>query len=247
MLAWAIVATIAAGVVAIAAGLVSFAIPTRYRSLLLSFAIGVLLGVAFLHLLPEAASTFPLRPLRDLLMTTLAAMVACHLAEDWHNVNRRSSGNAAIAQSSSSAGGLVLASDAVHNFTDGILIGFAFRVDPNLGVFVTIGIVAHEMPREMSTFAILTDLGWSRSRTLVWGAACRLPAIAAAALAYAALSSAPMVMPYVVAATAGVLLYIAVADLMPALRAKPEIDRGARAGCLLLGALIVAAATYSSR
>ena len=70
---------------------------------------------------------------------------------------------------------------------------------------------------------------------------------AAAGLGFAAISAAPLALPYIVSATAGVLLYLAVADLMPAIHAaRHPHGRLLDAGCVVLGALVIAAASQVS-
>ena len=55
-----------------------------------------------------------------------------------------------------STGFLNLYSTLLHNFIDGLAIGIAFNLgNPKEILPVTIGIIAHEIPREMGDVAIL--------------------------------------------------------------------------------------------
>lgn len=55
-----------------------------------------------------------------------------------------------------STGYLNLISSLLHNFIDGLAIGIAFNLgNPNEFIPITVGIIAHEIPREMGDVAIL--------------------------------------------------------------------------------------------
>jgi len=61
----------------------------------------------------------------------------------------------------------VMAADALHNITDGIILVPAFSVSLELGVVVTIGIVVHELVQEISEFFVLRDAGYTTQEALV--------------------------------------------------------------------------------
>ncbi len=62
----------------------------------------------------------------------------------------------------------VLASDAIHNTTDGILLAAAFSASPVLGVFATVSVFFHELLQEVSEFFVLRQAGLSTRRALVY-------------------------------------------------------------------------------
>jgi len=240
MLAWAVVATFACGLLAIAAGALAYSAPRRWRPFLVSFAAGVLLAVAFVHLLPEAAQILPIRPLRGTFAVALAAVVAMFVLEAavLHRAPRAAPASAT----------LILAASALHNLTDGALIGAAFAVHPRLGVVATFAILAHEIPREVGNFAVFQDAGLARGRAVTLSAACRIPAAAGAVAASVAFSSTTVALPYVVAFAAGAFIYVATADLIPELKTNATPGSvGARAACMALGAVCIAAAGYWPR
>jgi zinc and cadmium transporter len=114
-------------------------------------------------------------------------------------------------------GPMILIGDALHNFTDGVLLAAAFLTDPQLGLVTTVAVVAHEIPREMGDFAVLLDAGYSWRRALLWNVVFSLAAIGGGVLGYFALSVAQPAIPYVVALAASSFIYIAIADLVPGL------------------------------
>ena len=105
-----------------------------------------------------------------MLATTLAGIFAFFVLEKltlWHHaaLQRRRTNNAGFKP----AGPMILVGDALHNFTDGILLAAAFLTDMHLGDAVTtLAVVAHEIPREMGDFGVLLDSGFSQRQALLW-------------------------------------------------------------------------------
>lgn len=60
----------------------------------------------------------------------------------------------------------ILASDAIHNITDGVVIVVSFAVSPIVGLASTVSIVVHEMLQEISEFFVLREAGLSVSKAL---------------------------------------------------------------------------------
>jgi zinc and cadmium transporter len=54
----------------------------------------------------------------------------------------------------------ILASDAIHNIGDGILLAAAFAVNIGLGVVTAISIFVHELVQEVSEFFVLRQAGF---------------------------------------------------------------------------------------
>jgi zinc and cadmium transporter len=194
----------------------AFAIARRRIPYFVSYAVGVLLAVAFLELLPVAAFAFPLR---RVFATVLAGIFLFFLLEKvalWHHAHPMP-GTPSPWQGVQPAGPMILIGDALHNFTDGILLAAAFLTDVQLGLATTLAVVAHEIPREMGDFAILLDSGLSWRRSLFWNVAFSLAAIVGGVLGYFAFSFARPALPYVIALAAASFIYVAIADLIPGL------------------------------
>lgn len=62
------------------------------------------------------------------------------------------------------SGYLNLAADFTHNFTDGLAIGASYLAAQNIGIITTITILLHEVPHEISDFAILIQSGCNRRK-----------------------------------------------------------------------------------
>lgn len=156
---------------------------------LVPFAVGAMLGAAAFHLLPLALS----RTNDNLSVIVLAAsgVVAFALVDFLASRASVRSGGAVVAAGMGSfAGGtiqarrltLTIASDALHNFIDGILIATSFLAQPTLGVITAAAVALHEVPRELGTFALCVSSGLTVKRALAIAALTGVLAIMGAML-----------------------------------------------------------------
>ena len=140
---------------------------------LIAVAVGVLLGDAFLHLLPDAmelsnASTSSVG------LSILVGILTFFLIEtilQWqhdHNIQHQTEN----ANSPKSFATMNLLGDGVHNFVDGVLIASSFLVDPSLGLVTTVAIVLHEIPQEISDIAILIQGGYGKKQAVMLNFLC---------------------------------------------------------------------------
>jgi len=211
---WIIAATLAGGVLSLlAAALLSFALLSRWLAPMVSYAAGVLLAAAFLHLLPEAFSQAD--SIEGLFAVTLAGLLGFFLLEKaalWrHGHDHLGEGG----HHHGRTGMLIVVGDGFHNFVDGVLIAAAFMTDTALGVATTLAIIAHEIPQEVGDFMVLLHAGYSRRKALLLNFASSLMSVAGGVLGYLALDDAREATPYVLVLAAASFIYIAVADLIP--------------------------------
>ena len=178
---------------------------------MVSYSVGVLLGVTFLDLLPEAFEKAD-EP-HALFGVVLAGILAFFLLEKatlWRHSHE--DGGHGMRKSS---GLLILAGDAFHNFVDGILIAAAFLADFRLGLTTTLAVMMHEIPQEIGDFMVLLHAGYARVRALLLNLAVSLASVAGGLLGYLVLDYAEPMVQYALALAAACFIYIAVADLIP--------------------------------
>jgi zinc and cadmium transporter len=204
---------------------------------LISYAVGTLLGVALLALLPEAlASLEP--PIA--LGTLLAGVLVFFLLEKlvlWRHCHDPEDGRACEVHTSSAAS-LVIVGDAFHTFVDGALIAAAVATSIPLGATTALAVVTHEIPQEVGDFAILLRAGYSRRRAFTLNGLSAVGGLFGAVLMLLASRTLPNLLPYVLSFAAGSFLYIAMSDLIP------DLHRGGLQGApgrqlLLIGAGIL--------
>jgi len=205
---------------------------------LVSFAVGTLLGVALLDLLPEALES--LTPTLTF-GTLLAAILAFFTFEKvllWRHCH------ADHCEIHETAAPLILVGDGVHNFIDGAVIAAATYVSVPLGVTTALAVAAHEIPQEVGDFAILLGAGYSRARALWLNILSGLSAIGGVLLAGLAIHRLPRILPFFLPVAAASFLYIAMSDLIPSLHRGPFVRGAVRQILVVLaGILVVVAAS----
>ena len=211
------------------AALVAFRLKANWISTLVSYAVGALLGAAFLDLLPhifhEAKS--PERAAGFLLAGILAFFMLEKLLL-WRHHHHTSAEEQAEAEEQmrhaghdhGRSGWMIVFGDSFHNFTDGVIIAGAFIADIKLGVVTSLAIIAHEIPQEIGDFVVLLHSGFGRGKALFWNAVSGMSAVLGGLIAYFALSAVSEWLPEILAFAAASMIYVAVADLIPGLHRK---------------------------
>ncbi|MDR2678855.1 MAG: ZIP family metal transporter [Zoogloeaceae bacterium] len=196
-------------------------------SALVSYAVGALLGAAFLDVIPEAfaESGAPDRVALVILLGILAFFLLEKFAlwRHCHHTHCEAHDAHPPAHDHGRSGFLILVGDTFHNFVDGILIAAAFMQDTQLGLVMALAIIAHEIPQELGDYAVLLHSGYSRRKALAFNLLSGLATLIGATLAYFALSALEGWIPYVLAIAAASMIYIAVADLIPGLHKRTEL------------------------
>jgi len=223
--------SLAGGALSVAAAAVfAFSARSAWVPMLISYAIGALLGAAFLEVLPQAvqasgsASTTAATILAGILgffvLEKLVLWRHCHdegcEAHDGHGAHdsHGDHGRSAL---------MILIGDTFHNFVDGVLIAAAFVQSVPLGAVTAIAIIAHEIPQEVGDFLILLHSGYSRARAFAFNLLSSLATMVGALLAYFALSEMQAAVPVFLSLAAASMIYVAVADLIPGLHKRPEL------------------------
>lgn len=193
---------------------------SRAMHLLVGLAAGALLGDAFIHLIPEVFEN-GIDP-TAFSIAVLAGMVVFFVLEKylrWHHHHHDEVHDACAdcEPKKKPLGTLVLVGDGMHNFIDGAVIAASFLVSPALGVATTLAVFLHEIPQEISDFALLLHGGFSRARALFWNFVSALTALLGAGVFFATSSLFENIEPLAIAFTAGGFIYIAAADLIPEL------------------------------
>jgi zinc and cadmium transporter len=183
----------------------------RIQTLLVSFAIGSLLGGAILHLIPESMNHKG-NEFSPLLV--LFSIFAFFILEKYFHVLRHYHREE---QNVKSFGPLNLIADAMHNFLDGILIAAAYSIDMHTGLIATVAILAHEIPQEIGDFAVLVQAGYTKNKALFYNFLSALSALVGGILILVFPSLNENFSQFILPLAAGGFIYIALADLVPEL------------------------------
>lgn len=217
ILIWILIFTTIGGVCsALFASLFLLASPERRRVLLphlLSFATGAQLGVAYLALYPQASQQVGDQGQMLLGLLVVAGLVAFFMLEKWMRWHQHDGGS--NEPGDMPAGSLILIGDGVHNAIHGVLIAASFMTSIDLGVVITVAVLAHEIPLEVSDVAVLLASGKSRMTAFALNGLAGLATTAGGLVAYFAFDQTHRLLPYVLTIAIANLTYISLADLVP--------------------------------
>jgi zinc and cadmium transporter len=191
------------------------AVRVRLVPWLVSFAVGTLLGVALLDLLPESLESMPPTRAFGTLLVSILAFFSFEKFLLWRHCHHD---HCDLHQS---AAPLILIGDAFHNFIDGAVIAAATYVSVPLGVTTALAVAAHEIPQEVGDFAILLSAGYSRVKALWLNILSGVSAVAGVLVAGVMIDRVPLVLPYFLPVAAASFLYVAMSDLIPSLHRGP--------------------------
>ncbi|MCU0616308.1 MAG: ZIP family metal transporter [Gemmatimonadaceae bacterium] len=219
---------------------------------LLSFGVGVLFASAGLHLVPEAVEHHGVLPAALLTgvgfatFYTIERLLAGHDHDHVHGLAMGAPHAAHPPHPAHAPGGarsilpIAFGADALHNFTDGILIAATFLVRPELGMLTALAVGLHELPREIGTFSLFVHGGLSPRRAVLFNALTALFALAGAGLTLLIGSRAETLASFVLPFAAGTMLYIGGTVARSVLPPVDGVVPVRRVGWVAAGGLMVA-------
>jgi zinc and cadmium transporter len=239
-LSWIIIATLAGGLLsAMAAGLFAIRAKASQIPMLVSYAVGALLGAVFIEVLPHAiyqsdsieatAATVLAGILGFFVLEKLVLWRHCHVEEcEAHDplapaAPGRGQSHAHAGHDHGRSGLMILIGDTFHNFVDGVLIAAAFMADTEIGIVTAVAIIAHEVPQEVGDFLILLHSGYSKRKALLLNMLASAAMVIGGVLAYFTLQLAQSLVTPLLALAAASMIYVAVADLIPGLHRRADL------------------------
>jgi zinc and cadmium transporter len=187
---------------------------------LISYAVGALLGIAMLGLLPSALDSLPAQHVFTALLLGILLFFILEKLVLWrhchtHDCEVHGTGVASV-----------IVGDAFHNFVDALAVA------------------AHEIPQEVGDFAILLHAGYSRRKALGLNVLSALASALGAVAAFVAVDGVPHILPYLLVLAASSFLYVAMADLIPDLH-KGRTDASSLRQIILIGLGILTVVLFS--
>lgn len=239
MLSFIILATVISSVVSLAIAM-WLTLQGRKRSGLVvpltALSSGVLLSTALLHLGPEAAHEgLEENAFVAIFIGILAFFFIERLVIWYHHHDEHSTVQPAAY--------LIAVGDTIHNFLDGVAIAAAFMIDPTLGLLTTVAIALHEIPQEIADFNIMISKGFTVTRAAIVNVISAAAALVGAVGTFLLGETLEPVLPWLLGLSAGMFLYIALADLIPELHHHAALgkNRWSQVLWLVVGIAVIAA------
>ncbi|MBP5307376.1 MAG: ZIP family metal transporter [Paludibacteraceae bacterium] len=197
----------------------------RLLFVMVSFAIGTMLGSVLFDLLPEAyegiSSIAQVGWLFFLGFGLFFLMENLH----FHHPNEQ--------VKNGRRGYMNLIADGLHNFTDGVLIATSWMISHEIGLVTTMAILLHEIPQELGDYAVLIRIGFAHRKALLFNFVSALMALSGCLLTLLFAETMQTLSVYFLPFAAGGFVYLSLFALLPLLL------RGQRFGRNVLQLLIM--------
>jgi zinc and cadmium transporter len=184
---------------------------------LVAFSAGALIGGAFLHLIPEAIAEVESKEILKIFLFLILGFSTFYILEHfiyWHH--HHSLSHPEIHPFSY----LILISDAIHNFIDGVIIAASFLISLPTGLAVSLAIALHEIPQELGDFGILIYGGFKKARALLVNFLTAFTAILGGVAGFFLYEIIGKSVVFLLPFAAGTFLYIGASDLIPEIKNK---------------------------
>jgi zinc and cadmium transporter len=212
---------------------------------LVGFAVGALLGVAFLEILPQLLRSAARAPgaIGAMLFGILGFFVLEKLfvwrhhhggqwvsEHDAHEVNAQPRGAA-----------LMLLGNGVHNLFDGFFIAATYLAAPRLGILSALAIFAHAFAQQLGDACQRSGAVDGHRENRKHAVAACVATLAGALLAYALFARWPDGLNFALGGAAASMIYVAMADLIPSLHTRTDSAAAMQQVVLIgLGVAVVA-------
>lgn len=195
---------------------------------------GTLLGAAFLGMIPNALTMLDAPHVLQIVLAGILFFFVLEKIILW-----RTCGNKDCERHLNAAAPMILVGDAFHNAIDGIVIAASFLTSTEMGIFVTLSVVFHEVPQELGDFGILLRSGLPKKKALFYNALSGSSAIVTGILAYYFMQELKSFIPYALAFSASSFLYIAMAELIPEMHKKTKAFESAAQILLIIAGILI--------
>jgi ZIP family zinc transporter len=180
---------------------------------MLCFAGGVMLAISFLELIPESMHlTSPLTSVLGLICGSLAMYGLDRLLPHIHPSLCNQEHGCNVQRTSV----YLIIGIFLHNFPEGIAIASGSVSDLGTSIIIALAIAIHNIPEGICTSASYYHASGKRTEAFLLSSSTAIPIIIGFFLAWAVFESIPeQVVGFIVAATAGLMIYITVDELIP--------------------------------
>ena len=217
-------------------GVLTFVLKEKWLNkvllVLVALSSGALLGGAFLHLLPEAIAEVGAG--LDVFLYLLLGFCLFFVLEQFLHWQHQHNTTTHVVKPFTY---LILVSDGVHNFIDGLVIAASFIAGYPVGIATTVAVALHEIPQELGDFGVLVYGGFSKSRALTFNYISAITAMVGGVIGYFAASLMQSSVVYLLPFAAGNFIYIAAADLIPEIKHAVGIRRSIVHFCVFLAGI----------
>ncbi|MGZ8832485.1 MAG: ZIP family metal transporter, partial [Thermoanaerobaculia bacterium] len=188
---------------------------------IMAFSSGMLIGVAFLDLMPEIVnlSHQTATEFRSLMVAVICGFVCIFLLEKLTIIHSEKQHDAPGHHHNVGLAGAIGLS--FHSFLDGLAIGVGFKASTEVGIVILAAVLAHDFADGLNTVTFMLA---SRNNTFRTITLLAIDAVAPVlgALVATVVQIQPRMLAYQLSFFAGFLLYLGASDLLPHVHARPR-------------------------
>ncbi|MCP6719328.1 MAG: ZIP family metal transporter [Patescibacteria group bacterium] len=188
--------------------------------ILVSFSAGTLIGNSFLHLIPEAIEMVEADQVFNLFLYVLLGFCVFFVLESlikWHHHHAKE--HPEVMPFSY----LILFSDAIHNFIDGLIIAATFLASIPLGIASSLAVAFHEIPQEIGDFGVLIHGGFKKRKALFLNFLSAITVVLGGLVGFLISAKIGESIVFLLPFAAGGFIYIASSDLIPEIKNEKNI------------------------
>lgn len=180
----------------------------------LGFAAGIMLAISFVNLIPESLKlSTPLICVIGVIVGSILIFSIDKLIPHIHpslclpENPRHELEKTAI---------FIIIGIFIHNFPEGLAIGIGFLQSFQFSLAIALGIAIHDIPEAVCTSLPYYSLNGKRLKSFLVSASTVIPTLLGIFIAYFFLGAiSPILIGFLMASTAGVMIYIAADELIP--------------------------------
>ncbi|AXY74179.1 hypothetical protein D3H65_09415 [Paraflavitalea soli] len=190
-------------------GLIAFYYKDNH-GLITAFSAGLVTGVFFFDLLPEALSLAADHYSNMFVMTIVALGFVAYLVFDrlaWLHTTKKATATPLRAS-------LAAGSFSLHGLFDGLAVGMAFHISRYVGLLLGLAIIIHAISDGLNTVAVVIQKRGLRKTSLIWLLVNSMMPLAGLAVSFF-YHPAQERLALLIALFAGFFLYLGASDLLP--------------------------------
>jgi zinc and cadmium transporter len=186
--------------------------------ILISLSAGVLMGGAFLHLIPEALERNEVTDIFPIILVGFILFFVIEKVLHWRHCHKGKCDVHTFHY-------MNLVGDSIHNFIDGLIIATSFIVSVPLGITTSIAIAAHEIPQEIGDFGVLIYGGFEKKKAITLNFIVALTIVFGGIVGYFISQRIEQAVLFLLPFAAGGFIYIAATDLVPEIKKEVDIKK----------------------
>lgn len=192
--------------------------------ILVAFSAGALIGGAFFHLLPEAIEEvgFEENNLLKIFLYLIFGFCVFFILEQFINWQHHHTTSHSEVMPFSY---LILISDGVHNFIDGLVIAASFIISVPVGLATVLAVIFHEIPQEIGDFGVLIYGGFKKTQALFLNFLSAILAVLGGLVGFLLSEKIGQSIIFLLPFAAGNFIYIACSDLIPEIKNKESFKK----------------------